>query len=159
MINVSGFAENGMMLTIMLAGPGMVVDNLFSGKISGHFSPLRTIAIADGVTVVTLLLIFAFGEYKVALPTLVSICCAGLLVPSAPLQILLLQSVKSSEMLGATGGQIALNLGSTTGTFCGGVMVAQGFGWSSAAFSAVMLSPLMMSALLIYNCRQRRQTC
>ena len=66
MLNVSGFAESKMMLIMMLAGLGMVVGNLFSGKISGRYSPLRIAAMTDGVIAVTLLLIFAFGEHKVA---------------------------------------------------------------------------------------------
>ena len=56
MLNVSGFAESKMMLIMMLAGLGMVVGNLLSGKISGRYSP-RIAAMTDGVIAVTLLLI------------------------------------------------------------------------------------------------------
>ncbi len=126
MLNVSGFAESKMMLIMMLAGLGMVVGNLFSGKISGRYSPLRIAAMTDGVIAVTLLLIFAFGEHKVASLALAFLCCAGLFALSAPLQILLLQNAKGGEMLGAAGGQIAFNLGSAIGAFCGGMMIAQG---------------------------------
>lgn len=157
MLNVSGFAESKMMLIMMLAGLGMVVGNLFSGKISGRYSPLRIAAMTDGVIAVTLLLIFAFGEQKVASLALAFICCAGLFALSAPLQILLLQNAKGGEMLGAAGGQIAFNLGSAIGAFCGGMMIAQGFGWNSVALPAAALSFLAMSALLIYGCHQRRQ--
>ena len=71
--------------------------------------------------------------------------------------ILLLQNAKGGEMLGAAGGQIAFNLGSAIGAFCGGMMIAQGFGWNSVALPAAALSFLAMSALLIYGCHQRRQ--
>ncbi len=125
MLNVSGFAESKMMLIMMLAGLGMVVGNLFSGKISGRYSPLLIAAMTDGVIAVTLLLIFAFGEQKVASLALAFLCCAGLFALSAPLQILLLQNAKGGEMLGAAGGQIAFNLGSAIGAFCGGMMIAQ----------------------------------
>lgn len=157
MLNVSGFAESKMMLIMMLAGLGMVVGNLFSGKISGRYSPLRIAAMTDGVIAVTLLLIFAFGEQKAASLALAFLCCAGLFALSAPLQILLLQNAKGGEMLGAAGGQIAFNLGSAIGAFCGGMMIAQGFGWNSVALPAAALSFLAMSALLIYGCHQRRQ--
>lgn len=159
MLNVSGFAESRMMLIMILAGLGMVVGNLFSGKISGRFSLLRIAAITDGVIAVTLLLIFAFGEHKVASLTTAFICCAGLFALSAPLQILLLQNAKGGEMLGAAGGQIAFNLGSAIGAFCGRMMIARGFGWNSVALPAATLSFLAMSALLIYGCHQRRQAC
>ena len=82
---------------------------------------------------------------------------SGLFALSAPLQILLLQNAKGGEMLGAAGGQIAFNLGSAIGAFCGGIMIAQGFGWNSVALPAAALSFLAMSALLIYGCHQRRQ--
>ncbi len=134
MLNVSGFAESKMMLIMMLAGLGMVVGNLFSGKISGRYSPLRIAAMTDGVIAVTLLLIFAFGEQKVASLALAFLCCAGLFALSAPLQILLLQNAKGGEMLGAAGGQIAFNLGSAIGAFCGGMMIARalaGTAWRS----------------------------
>ena len=159
MLNVSGFAESRMMLIMMLAGLGMVVGNLFRGKISGRYSPLRIAAITDGAIAVTLLLIFAFGEHKIASLTLAFFCCAGLFALSAPLQILLLQNAKGGEMLGAAGGQIAFNLGSAIGAFCGGMMIAQGFGWNSVALPAATLSFLAMSALLIYGRHQRRQAC
>lgn len=146
-----------MMLIMMLAGLGMVVGNLLSGKISGRYSPLRIAAMTDGVIAVTLLLIFAFGEHKVASLALAFLCCAGLFALSAPLQILLLQNAKGGEMLGAAGGQIAFNLGSAIGAFCGGMMIARGFGWNSVALPAAALSFLAMSALLIYGCHQRRQ--
>ena len=129
----------------------------FMLNVSGRYSPLRIAAMTDGVIAVTLLLIFAFGEQKVASLALAFLCCAGLFALSAPLQILLLQNAKGGEMLGAAGGQIAFNLGSAIGAFCGGMMIAQGFGWNSVALPAAALSFLAMSALLIYGCHQRRQ--
>ncbi len=106
MLNVSGFAESRMMLIMMLAGLGMVVGNMFSGKISGRFSPLRIAAITDGVIAVTLLLIFAFGEHKVASLTLAFICCAGLFALSAPLQILLRRTPKAARCWGRQEGRL-----------------------------------------------------
>ena len=52
-------------------------------------------------------------------------------------------------MLGAAGGQIAFNLGSAIGAFCGGMMITLGAGWnSSVALPAAALSFLAMSSLL-----------
>ncbi|PMC21576.1 MFS transporter AraJ, partial [Klebsiella aerogenes] len=61
MINVSGFSESAMMFIMMQVGLGMVLGNLFSGRISGRYSPLRIAAMTNGVIVAALLLIFAFG--------------------------------------------------------------------------------------------------
>ncbi len=158
MLNVSGFAESKMMLIMMLAGLGMVVGDLFSGKISGRYSPLHVAAMTDGVIAVTLLLIFAFGEHKVASLALAFLCCAGLFALSAPAaDPAAARRQRRRDAGGGRGDQIAFNLGSAIGAFCGGMMIAQGFGWNSVALPAAALSFLAMSALLIYGCHQRRQ--
>lgn len=126
MINVSGFGESAIIAIMLLAGLGMVLGNLFSGKVSVRYSPLRIAAVTDGVIVVTLLLLFLLGENKAAALTLAFICCAALFALSAPLQILLLQNAKGGEMLGAAGGQIAFNLGSAIGALFGGMMITAG---------------------------------
>ena len=146
-----------LMLIMMLAGLGMVVGNLFSGKISGRYSPLRIAAMTDGVIAVTLLLIFAFGEHKVASLALAFLCCAGLFALSAPLQILLLQNAKGGEMLGAAGGQMAFNLGSAIGAYFGGMMITLGFSWRYVTLPAAILSFSAMSALLIYGYLRARR--
>ena len=67
-----------MMFIMMLVGLGMVLGNLFSGRISGRYSPLRIAAMTNGVIVAVLLLIFAFGIQPLASLVLAFICCAGL---------------------------------------------------------------------------------
>lgn len=66
MLNVSGFSEMFMTVIMMLMGLGMVLGNLLSGRLSGRYSPLRIAATTDLVIVLSLLLLFAFGENKVA---------------------------------------------------------------------------------------------
>ena len=157
MMNVSGFSEGAIMFIMMLAGLGMVLGNILSGKLSGRYSPLRIAATTDGVIVAALLLIFLLGGVKIASLTLAFICCAGLVALSAPLQILLLQNAKGGEMLGAAGGQIAFNLGSAIGAFFGGLMITLNFGWNTVALPAAALSFLAMTSLLIYARYQQRQ--
>lgn len=47
MVNVSGFSEGVMTAIMMLMGLGMVLGNVFSGKLSSRFSPLRIAATTD----------------------------------------------------------------------------------------------------------------
>ncbi|HCD2886017.1 TPA: MFS transporter AraJ [Klebsiella oxytoca] len=156
MINVSGFGESAIIMIMMLVGLGMVLGNLFSGKVSARYSPLRIAAVTDGVIVLTLLLLFLLGENKTASLTLAFICCAALFALSAPLRIMLLQNAKGGEMLGAAGGQIAFNLGSAIGALFGGMMITAGLGWRSVALPAALLSFLALSSLLIYARYQQR---
>lgn len=150
MLNVSGFSELFMTVIMMLMGLGMVLGNLMSGRLSGRFSPLRIAATTDMVIVLSLLMLFAFGEHKVASLTMGFICCAGLFALAAPLQILLIQNAKGGELLGAAGGQIAFNLGSAIGAYFGGMMITLGFSWSYVTLPAAVLSFSAMSSLLIY---------
>ncbi|MBM3070348.1 MFS transporter AraJ [Enterobacter sp. RHBSTW-00994] len=151
MVNVSGFSEGVMTVIMMLMGLGMVLGNLLSGKLSARFSPLRIAATTDLVIVVALLLLFAFGEHKMASLITGFICCAGLFALSAPLQIMLLQNAKGGELLGAAGGQVAFNLGSAIGAYFGGMMITLGFSWSYVTLPAAILSFSAMSSLLLYG--------
>ncbi len=130
-----------MMFIMMLVGLGMVLGNLFSGRISGRYSPLRIAAMTNGVIVAALLLIFAFWH------TAAGFADAGVYLLRRAFsrsprrcKILLLQNARGGEMLGAAGGQIAFNLGSAIGAYCGGMMITFGAGWRSVALPAAALS-------------------
>nr|WP_318382462.1 MFS transporter AraJ [uncultured Enterobacter sp.] len=150
MMFVSGFSETLMPAIMMLVGLGMVLGNILSGKLSNWFTPLRIAAITDFVIVLALLLLFALAWNKAASLTFAFISCAGLFALSAPLQILLLQNAKGGEMLGAAGGQIAFNLGSAVGAFCGGLMITAGLPYNYVALPAAALSFSAMTSLLLY---------
>ena len=151
MMYISGFSESLMTFIMMLVGLGMVLGNLLSGRLSGRYTPLRIAVITDFVIVLALLLLFAFGGIKAASLTFAFICCAGLFALSAPLQILLLQNAKGGELLGAAGGQIAFNLGSAIGAYCGGMMLTLGFAYNYVTLPAALLSFSAMSSLLLYG--------
>ncbi|EAP9958224.1 MFS transporter AraJ, partial [Salmonella enterica] len=140
MMYISGFSEASMTFIMMLVGLGMVLGNLLSGKLSGRYTPLRIAVVTDLVIVLSLMALFFFSGYKTASLTFAFICCAGLFALSAPLQILLLQNAKGGELLGAAGGQIAFNLGSAIGAWCGGLMLTLGFAYHYVALPAALLS-------------------
>lgn len=151
MVNVSGFSSGFMTVIMMLMGLGMVLGNLLSGKLSGRYSPLRIAATTDLVIVLSLLMLFAFGENQSASLVMGFICCAGLFALSAPLQIMLLQNAQGGELLGAAGGQVAFNLGSAIGAYFGGMMITLGYSWSYVTLPAALLSFAAMSSLLLYG--------
>ncbi len=155
MMYISGFSEALMTFIMMLVGLGMVLGNLLSGRLSGRYTPLRIAVITDFIIVLVLLLLFVFGGIKAASLTFAFICCAGLFALSAPLQILLLQNAKGGELLGAAGGQIAFNLGSAIGAWCGGMMLTLGFAYNYVTLPAALLSFSAMSSLLIYGYLKR----
>lgn len=157
MMYISGFSETSMTFIMMLVGLGMVLGNLLSGKLSGRYTPLRIAVVTDLVIVLSLMALFFFSGYKTASLTFAFICCAGLFALSAPLQILLLQNAKGGELLGAAGGQIAFNLGSAIGAWCGGLMLTLGFVYHYVALPAALLSFSAMSSLLVYGRLKHKQ--
>ena len=56
--NVSGFSETSMTALMVLAGFGMVVGNLVSGRMSDRYTPGRVLMIAQGGICLLLLAIF-----------------------------------------------------------------------------------------------------
>lgn len=150
MISLSGFSEGIMTFIMMLAGLGMVSGNLLSARLSGKCTPLSIAIVTDLTIVIALMLLFFFAQVPAAALVLAFICCAGLFALSAPLQILLLQNAKGGELLGAAGGQIAFNLGSAVGAYCGGMMLTAGLAYNYVTLPAALLSFSAMSSLLIY---------
>lgn len=146
-----------MTFIMMLVGLGMVLGNMLSGRVSGRYSPLRIAAVTDFIIVLALLMLFFFGGMKTTSLIFAFICCAGLFALSAPLQILLLQNAKGGELLGAAGGQIAFNLGSAVGAYCGGMMLTLGLAYNYVALPAALLSFAAMSSLLLYGRYKRQQ--
>ncbi|AGN84153.1 MFS transporter AraJ [Enterobacter sp. R4-368] len=156
MVNVSGFSESAMTLIMMLMGLGMVLGNMFSGRLSVKFSPVRIAAVTELLIMLAMLALFVAGESKVGALSLGFVCCAGLFALSAPLQIMLLQNAKGGEMLGAAGGQMAFNLGNAVGAWFGGLIIAFGFTYSYLTLPAAVLTFAAMTSLLIYGHRKTK---
>ncbi|HCP7534353.1 TPA: MFS transporter AraJ [Escherichia coli] len=136
MMFISGFSETAMTFIMMLVGLGMVLGNVLSGRISGRYSPLRIAAVTDFIIVLALLMLFF---------------CGGMKTTS------LMQNAKGGELLGAAGGQIAFNLGSAVGAYCGGMMLTLGLAYNYVALPAALLSFAAMSSLLLYGRYKRQQ--
>jgi DHA1 family arabinose polymer transporter-like MFS transporter len=159
MVSVSGFSQNAMTLIMMLMGLGMVLGNMFSGRVSARFSPIRIAAATELVIMLAMVALFFLGDSKAGALSLGFICCAGLFALSAPLQIMLLQNAKGGEMLGAAGGQMAFNFGNAVGAWFGGLIIAFGFSYNYLALPAAVLTFAALTSLLIYNRRiTRHQT-
>ncbi|EBR6615265.1 hypothetical protein CA470_07910 [Salmonella enterica] len=145
-----GMAEFGIMgvLTELALDVGITIPA------AGHMISFYAFGVVLGAPVMAL---FFFSGYKTASLTFAFICCAGLFALSAPLQILLLQNAKGGELLGAAGGQIAFNLGSAIGAWCGGLMLTLGFAYHYVALPAALLSFSAMSSLLVYGRLKHKQ--
>ena len=150
---VSGFPQETVTALMILAGFGMVVGNLVSGRLSDRFQPGHVAACTQGVAALVLLLIYALAPVGWLTAVLMCGCTACLFAVSAPQQVLLVRHAPGGEMLGAACVQIAFNLGNALGAYCGGLPMEHGF---SFRYPALVGAPfaLVGFVLLLGFCRR-----
>lgn len=125
--NVSGFRPESITLLMVLAGFGMVVGNLVSGRLSDKYTPGKVGTVVQGMICVVLLLIFFLSPNPWLSALLMALCTAGLFAVSSPEQILIIRVSPGGEMLGAAFVQVAFNLGNAIGAYVGGLAVSEGY--------------------------------
>lgn len=131
--NVSGFSESSMTALMVLAGFGMVVGNLVSGRMSDRYTPGRVLMIAQGGICLLLLAIFFLSPNPWFSVLLMFLCTAGLFAVSSPEQLLIILVAPGGEMLGGACIQIAFNFGNAVGAYAGGLAVGHGFQYAALA--------------------------
>ena len=135
--HVSGFHPQSITFLMVLAGFGMVVGNLASGRLSDKYKPGQVAATVQACICVTLLLIFFLSSVSWLSVLLMCLCTAGLFALSSPPQVLLIRYSKGGEMLGAASVQVAFNLGNAIGAYSGGLALQAGLGYQYPALIGV----------------------
>lgn len=125
--HVSGFSAESITPLMILAGFGMVMGNLISGRLSDRYTPARVGTLSQALICIVLLLIFFLSPYQWAAALLMCLCTAGLFAVSSPEQVLIIRVAKGGEMLGAACVQVAFNLGNAIGAYIGGLAVGSGY--------------------------------
>ena len=147
---VSGFAEEAVSMLMVLAGFGMVVGNLVSGRLSDRFTPGRVAAATEGVIVATLLAIYLLSPVRPLMPLLLCTATAGLFAVSGPLPVSLLRFAPGGELLGAACIQMAFNLGNAVGAALGGLPIDAGLGYRVPALIGVPMALVGLVLLLVF---------
>ena len=124
---VSGFSTDSVTALMMLAGFGMVVGNLVSGRMSDRYTPARVGMVVQGTLCLVLLLIFFLSPNPWCSALLMTLCTAGLFAVSSPEQVLIIRVAPGGEMLGGACVQMAFNLGNAVGAYVGGLAVTEGY--------------------------------
>jgi DHA1 family arabinose polymer transporter-like MFS transporter len=137
MTDVSRFPPTYVPYIMMLVGLGMFVGNVIGGKLADRVSPLTACFVLLVAMATTLLGIFLGSENQVVSLVLTFIAGSCSLAIAAPIQILMIQSSKGAEMLGASVTQAAFNIGNALGAFLGGLPLAMGFAYTSPALVGV----------------------
>ena len=143
--NVSGFSVSSITALMILAGFGMVVGNLISGRLSDRYTPGKVGTYAQAIICIMLLLIFFLSPYPWLAALLMFLCTAGLFAVSSPEQVLIIRVSKGGEMLGAASVQIAFNLGNAIGAYVGGLAVSNGY-----RYPALMGVPFTLAGFVLF---------
>lgn len=153
LVNVSGFPAHSITFLMVLAGFGMVVGNLASGRLSDRFQPGRVAATVQGIVCLLLLLTFFLSPVPWLSVLLMCLCTTGLFALSSPQQILLIRYSKGGEMLGAASVQVAFNLGNALGAYLGGLPLDAGLDYR---YTALVGAPLALAGFLLLRLFHRR---
>jgi DHA1 family arabinose polymer transporter-like MFS transporter len=146
MIEVSHFTPDNISWIMILAGLGMVAGNFVGGKMADSFDAAKTCGWLLMAMVVTLISIHLFSSNQVVSLVLTFIAGALSIALAAPIQILMINTAKESEMLGAALIQGAFNIGNSLGAFLGGLPIVAGFGYNFP----VLVGALMASVGIVF---------
>ena len=149
--HVSGFRPESITLLMVLAGFGMVVGNLVSGRLSDRFTPGRVAAFTQGSLSILLLLIYFLASISWLSVILMCLCTAGLFALSSPQQVLLISFSPGGEMLGAASVQVAFNLGNAIGAYCGGLPLQAGLSYRYPALLRTFFALVGFILLVLFS--------
>lgn len=149
--HVSGFRPESITLLMVLAGFGMVVGNLVSGRLSDRFTPGRVAAFTQGSLSILLLLIYFLASISWLSVILMCLCTAGLFALSSPQQVLLIRFSPGGEMLVAASVQVAFNLGNAIGAYCGGLPLQAGLSYRYPALLGTFFALVGFILLVLFS--------
>ena len=140
MTEVSNFSASVVPYILMVAGLGMVIGNFIGGKLADNLKPVTACIVLLLAMAVTLLLIyfFSWSQTMSILLTFAAGSCS--LALAAPIQMLMIESSKGAEMIGASITQAAFNLGNALGAYLGGLPIAAGLGYTSPSIVGLIMA-------------------
>ena len=139
MTTVAGFSADSVTYILMLAGMGMMVGNFFGGYLADRFSPAKATATLLLVMVLTLMIVHYVSFHPILALVMTFITGAVSFALAAPIQMLMINTAKGSEMIAASVSQASFNIGNALGAFFGGLPLVYGFDYTSpAAVGAAM---------------------
>lgn len=153
--HVSGFSVESITALMVLAGFGMVVGNLVSGRLSDRYTPGKVGTVVQGMICIVLLLIFFLSPNPWFSALLMALCTAGLFAVSSPEQVLIIRVAPGGELLGGACVQMAFNLGNAIGAYVGGLALAGGYRYPALAGVPFALTGFVLF-LIFYKKYQAR---
>ncbi|CAN5702559.1 MFS transporter [soil metagenome] len=134
MTEVAGFSSNMITVIMIIAGLGMAVGNFIGGRLADRFSPLKTTGVLLLAMIASLLIVSFTAYYQPLAIIMTFITGAIAFAVIAPMQMLMIQAAKGSEILASAALQASANMGNTAGAYLGGLPIAAGFSYTSPEY-------------------------
>lgn len=131
MTEVSGFEAGSITYILILAGLGMMTGNFIGGKLADKVSPAKASMVLLLAMVASLLTVH-FVAYNPTLSLVMTFVTGAVSFGlAAPIQMLMINTARGSEMLAAAVSQASFNIGNALGAFFGGLPLVFGYGYTS----------------------------
>lgn len=151
MLRVSHISEDQISFVMMLAGLGMVLGALVSGRLADKYPCGIITGIICLSEIPVLLLIYFYSEITFLSLVLTFIGAAQIFALGGPLQYLIIKYSPGGEMLGGAAIQIAFNVSNAVAAWLGGFAISLGLGMTAPAMMGLPLACLAAGALFYFN--------
>jgi DHA1 family arabinose polymer transporter-like MFS transporter len=137
---VSGFKADSITYILVLAGMGMFVGNIIGGKLADKFSPAKA-SMALLLAMAVALFIIHYVSVNQTLSLVMTFVTGAIsFAVAAPIQMLMINTSRGSEMLAASVSQASFNIGNALGAFLGGLPLAAGFDYTSPVWVGTLMA-------------------
>lgn len=144
MIHVTKISEIYIPYVMALTGFGMLMGVIVGGKISDRLDPIKsTIYLLIGL-IGCLLMVYCFSQFKIISLMLTFLTGAFAFALASPIQMILINTFKGSEMLGSALAQSGFNIANALGAFLGGLPLAYHYSYKSPEVPAIGIAILGM---------------
>jgi DHA1 family arabinose polymer transporter-like MFS transporter len=121
MTEIAGFGSNAITAIMIIAGLGMAAGNFLGGWLADRFSPLATTMGLLLAMVFSLIVVALVSYYKMPAVLMTFITGAIAFAVISPLQMLMINAARGSEMLASSSLRASANTGNALGAFLGGL--------------------------------------
>jgi DHA1 family arabinose polymer transporter-like MFS transporter len=140
MIEVAKFSSDAITYIMIVAGLGMAAGNFIGGRVADRFSPLKTTALLLLAMVLSLIVVSFVSRFQIPALLMTFITGAIAFAVISPMQMLMINAAKGSEMLASSAIQASANMGNALGAFLGGIPIAAGLGYTSPMYIGAALA-------------------